>query len=75
MNLPIEALQDGIAKKLIYQVGQKMLQEPPNVNGTDMFSILVRESWEGKRKPDGERKLDDTMLLENASGISSQKLN
>ncbi|KAJ7355231.1 hypothetical protein DFH08DRAFT_803278 [Mycena albidolilacea] len=123
------AWQTGVTqyeKKLIYQVGQKMLQEPPNVDGTDLFSILVRESWEGKRKhyiqalprpmlrlrhlgsarwtqdsiatprlsatyggagqqaapinglnavkPDGERKLDDTTLLENASGISSQKL-
>ncbi|KAJ7859176.1 cytochrome P450, partial [Mycena olivaceomarginata] len=64
-NLPIEALQDGIAKKLIHKVGRKMLQEPPNIDGTDMFSILVRESWEGKRKPNGERRLDDATLLDN----------
>jgi hypothetical protein len=38
-----------------------------------MFSILVRESWESKRKPDGERKLDDTTLLENVSGINLLK--
>jgi hypothetical protein len=73
VNLPIEAFQDSITKKLIYQVGQKMLQEPPNIDGTDMFSILVRESWESKRKPDGERKLDDTTLLENVSGINLLK--
>jgi hypothetical protein len=68
-NLPIEALQDGIAKKLIHKVGRKMLQEPPNIDGTDMFSILVRESWEGKRKPNGERRLDDATLLDNVSVV------
>ncbi|KAJ7780275.1 cytochrome P450 [Mycena maculata] len=65
-RLPIKDLQeDGTAKTVIYQVGRRMLQEPANPDGTDMFSILVRESWEGKLKPDGERRLDDMTLLDN----------
>ncbi|KAJ7859787.1 cytochrome P450 [Mycena olivaceomarginata] len=64
-NLPIDALQDGVAKKLIHEVGRKMLQEPPNMDGTEMFSILVRESWDGKKNPNGERRLDDATLFEN----------
>ncbi|KAJ7859820.1 cytochrome P450 [Mycena olivaceomarginata] len=64
-NLPIDALQDGVAKKLIHKVGRKMLRDPPNMDGTDMFSILVRESWEGKKNPNGERRLDDATLLDN----------
>ncbi|KAJ6523702.1 cytochrome P450 [Mycena vulgaris] len=67
-KLPIKELQeDSTAKKVIHQVGRKILQEPPNVDGGDMFSILLRESWEGKMKPDGERRLDDTTLLDNVS--------
>ncbi|KAJ6584062.1 cytochrome P450 [Mycena vulgaris] len=66
-KLPIKQFQeDTTAKKVIRKVGRKMLQEPPNVDGTDIFSILVRESWEGKMKPDGERRLDDTTLIDNA---------
>ncbi|KAJ7818615.1 cytochrome P450 [Mycena olivaceomarginata] len=68
-NLPIDALQDGVTKKLIHKVGRKMLQEPPNMDGTDMFSILVRESWEGKRKANGERRLDDATLLDNTHSV------
>ncbi|KAF7338903.1 Cytochrome P450 [Mycena sanguinolenta] len=70
-KLPIKQLQeDSTAKKVIHRVGRKMLQGPPNMDGTDMFSILVRESWEGKMKPNGERRLDDTTLLDNASILS-----
>ncbi|KAJ6584081.1 cytochrome P450 [Mycena vulgaris] len=71
-KLPIKALQEETtARKVIRQVGRKMIQEPPNVDGTDMFSILVRESWEGKMKPDGQRRLDDMTLLDNASPFAS----
>ncbi|KAJ6584069.1 cytochrome P450 [Mycena vulgaris] len=67
-KLPIKELQEaGTAKKVIHQVGRKLLQEPPNMDGADMFSILVRESWEGKMKPDGQRRLDDMTLLDNIS--------
>jgi hypothetical protein len=69
-NLPIDALQDGIAKKLIHEVGRKMLQEPPNMDGTEMFSILVRESWEGKKNPNGERRFDDATLFDNVSIVN-----
>ncbi|KAJ7499744.1 cytochrome P450 [Mycena latifolia] len=65
-KLPIKELQeDGTAKKVIHQVGRRMLQDPPNLDGTDMFSILVQESWQGRLKPDGERRLDDATLLDN----------
>ncbi|KAF7354244.1 Cytochrome P450 [Mycena venus] len=51
-KLPIKELtEDSTAKKVIHQVGRKMLQEPPNLDGTDMFSIL--------------RRLDDATLLDN----------
>ncbi|KAJ7593094.1 cytochrome P450 [Mycena floridula] len=66
VKLPIKELkEDSIAKKVIHKVGRKLLQEPPNMDGTDIFSILVRESWQGKLKPDAERKLDDATLLDN----------
>ncbi|KAJ6528536.1 cytochrome P450 [Mycena capillaripes] len=65
-KLPIKALtEDSTAKKVIHQVGRKMLQEPQNLDGTDMFSILARESWQGKSRPDAERRLDDATLLDN----------
>jgi hypothetical protein len=67
-KLPIKALtEDSTAKKVIHQVGRKMLQEAPNLDGTDMFSILVCESWQGKLRPDAdaERRLDDATLLDN----------
>ncbi|KAJ7891219.1 cytochrome P450 [Mycena olivaceomarginata] len=65
-KLPIKELtEDSTAKKVIHQVGRKMLQEPPNLDGTDMFSILVRESWQGKSRPHAERGLDDATLLDN----------
>ncbi|KAF7344737.1 Cytochrome P450 [Mycena venus] len=65
-KLPIKALtEDSTAKKVIHQVGRKMLREAPNLDGTDMFSILVRESWQGKLRPDAERRLDDATLLDN----------
>ena len=67
-KLPIKELQeDSTAKKVIHRIGRKLLQEPPKMDGTDIFSILVRESWENKVKPDGERKLDDATLLDNVS--------
>ncbi|KAJ6522679.1 cytochrome P450 [Mycena vulgaris] len=56
-KLPIKALtKDSTAKKVIHQVGRKMLQEAPNLDGTDMFSILLR--------PDAEGHLDDATLLD-----------
>ncbi|KAJ6527066.1 cytochrome P450 [Mycena capillaripes] len=65
-KLPIKALtEDSTAKKVIYQVGRKMLQEAPNLDGTDIFSILVCESWQGKLRADAERRLDDATLLDN----------
>ncbi|KAE9388648.1 cytochrome P450 [Gymnopus androsaceus JB14] len=65
-KLPIKELQeDSTAKKVIHRIGRKLLQEPPNMDGTDIFSILVRESWENQVKPDGVRKLDDATLLDN----------
>ncbi|KAE9383573.1 cytochrome P450, partial [Gymnopus androsaceus JB14] len=55
VKLPIKELQeDSTAKKVIHMIGNELLQEPPNMDGTDVFSILVRESWEGKLKPDGK---------------------
>ncbi|KAE9383393.1 cytochrome P450 [Gymnopus androsaceus JB14] len=57
-KLPIKEFQeDSTAKKVIHMIGNELLQEPPNMDGTDVFSILVRESWEGKLKPDGERHI------------------
>ncbi|KAH8806504.1 cytochrome P450 [Flagelloscypha sp. PMI_526] len=53
------------AKKVITQVGTRLLREQPNTDGTDIFSILVRESWEGKQRPDGVRRLDDSTLVDN----------
>ncbi|KAJ7864588.1 cytochrome P450 [Mycena olivaceomarginata] len=64
-SLPIKALEDGIAKKIITKDWGKMLWDPPNMEGTNMFSILVRESWQDKRKPNGERQLDHTTLIDN----------
>lgn len=67
-KLPIKELrEDSTAKKVIHQVGRKMLLDSPNTDRSDMFSILVRESWEGKLKPDGQRRLDDATLLDNVS--------
>ncbi|KAJ6450388.1 cytochrome P450 [Mycena sanguinolenta] len=41
-KLPIKQLhEDSTAKKVIHRVGRKMLQGPPNIDGTDMFSILI----------------------------------
>jgi hypothetical protein len=69
-KLPIKELtEDSTAKKAIHQVGRKMLQEAPNSDGTDMFSILVRESWQGKLRPDVERRLDDATLLDNVRPV------
>ncbi|KAJ6556443.1 cytochrome P450 [Mycena capillaripes] len=69
-KLPIKELtEDSTAKKVIHQVGRKMLQEPPNLDGTDMFSILVRESWQGKLRPDAQRRLDDATLLDNVRSV------
>ncbi|KAE9401075.1 cytochrome P450 [Gymnopus androsaceus JB14] len=61
-----------IAKLPIKELQEILLQEPPNMDGTDVFSILVRESWEGKLKPDGERKLDNATLLDNTTSGSVQ---
>ncbi|KAE9389048.1 cytochrome P450 [Gymnopus androsaceus JB14] len=72
-KLPIKELQeDSTAKKVIHRIGRKLLQESPNMDGTDIFSILVRESWEGKLKLDGERKLDDATLLDNTTSSTIQ---
>jgi hypothetical protein len=69
-KLPIKALtEDTTAKKVIHEVGRKMLQEPPDLEGTDMFSILTRESWQGKLSPDAGRRLDDATLLDNVRPI------
>ncbi|KIY63540.1 cytochrome P450 [Cylindrobasidium torrendii FP15055 ss-10] len=65
-KLPIKELhEDSTAKKVIHQVGRKLLQEPPNMDGTDIFSILVRESYQDKKRPSAERRLDDNTLLDN----------
>ncbi|KAH8830250.1 cytochrome P450 [Flagelloscypha sp. PMI_526] len=65
-KLPLKALQeDSTAKKVVRKVGTKLLHEQPNTDGTDIFSILVRESWEGKKRPDGVRRLDDNTLIDN----------
>jgi hypothetical protein len=61
--------EDSTAKKVIHQVCRKMLQEAPNLDGIDMFSILVRESWQGKLRPDAERRLDDVTLLDNVRPV------
>ncbi|KAJ7343734.1 cytochrome P450 [Mycena albidolilacea] len=79
-NLPIDVLQDGVAKKLIHEVGQKMHQEPPNMDGTDMFSILVPrfETTSGTihlilldlaQHPDVQRKLREEILAAYSSEV------
>lgn len=69
-KLPIRAFrEDSTAKQVIYQVGRRMLLEPPNMDRSDMFSILSRELWAGKQKPDGERRLDSGTLLDNVSRL------
>ncbi|KAK0232149.1 cytochrome P450 [Armillaria nabsnona] len=63
-RLPIEAFQeDGFAKKVIQRVAAELLKQPSNPDGRYIFSILVRESWEGKANPGV--KLSNQQLIDN----------
>lgn len=65
-KLPIAALQeDGIAKKVIQRVTGDLLKQPSSPDGSDILSILVRESWSGK--DDSSSKLSSQQLLDNVS--------
>ncbi|KAK0449598.1 cytochrome P450 [Desarmillaria tabescens] len=67
-RLPIAAFQeDGFAKKVIQRVAGELLKQPSNPDGRDIFSILVRESWEGK-EISGE-KLSNQQLIDNITTL------
>ncbi|PBK80547.1 cytochrome P450 [Armillaria gallica] len=67
-RLPIEAFQeDGFAKKAIQRVAAELLKQPSNPDGRDIFSILVRESWEGKANPGV--KLSNQQLIDNITTL------
>ncbi|KAF9024913.1 cytochrome P450, partial [Hymenopellis radicata] len=65
-KLPIKELhEDSTAKKTIHRVGRQLLKQAINPDGKDIFSILVRESWQGKEGGKERTKLDDHTLLDN----------
>ncbi|PBK70613.1 cytochrome P450 [Armillaria solidipes] len=67
-KLPIAAVQeDGYAKKVIQRVAAELLKQHSNPDGRDIFSILVRESWEGKTNPGV--KLSNQQLIDNITTL------
>lgn len=67
-KLPISALQeDGIAKKAIQRVTRDLLEQPASPDGTDILSVLLRESWSGK--DDSNTKLSSQQLLDNITTV------
>ncbi|KAK0216094.1 cytochrome P450 [Armillaria fumosa] len=70
-KLPIPALKnDGTIKAITLRLSSNLLKEhvenPNHLEGKDMFSLLVRESWAKNKKGSGEY-LTDSQLLENIS--------
>lgn len=65
-KLPIRELhEDGTAKKVIYRIGRRLLEQPLNPGSKDIFSILVKESWAGSEKDSASKKLSDSQLMDN----------
>ncbi|KAF8920118.1 cytochrome P450 [Mucidula mucida] len=65
-KLPIKELhEDSTAKKTIHRVGRQLMKQAINPEGKDIFSILVRESWQEKEGGKERTKLDDHTLLDN----------
>ncbi|KAK0496461.1 cytochrome P450 [Armillaria luteobubalina] len=68
VKLPIASLQeDGIAKKVIERVTGDLLKQPSSPDGSDILSILLRESWNGKNG--SSAKLSSQQLLDNITTV------
>ncbi|KAK0482383.1 cytochrome P450 [Armillaria novae-zelandiae] len=67
-KLPIAAFQEeGLAKKVLRRVAADLLKQPSNIDGQDIFSILVRESWGGRTNLGV--KLSNQQLIDNITTL------